>query len=340
MKRIISFVSVIGLLTVSQYVFSDSITDSYNTGDTLTAPMLNNIKSAVNDNDARTTSLENSQTVQDTDIGTLEIGQQALQTNDATQDTRLDALEAADLINRITALENALAAHIADLANPHAVTKEQVGLSNLEDIRVNFTATTPPTVNDDINSGYTVGSVWIDVAQKEAYVLVDSTAGVAVWKPITTKTYKIGDTGPAGGIVFYVSDGGSHGFEAAPADVASAQWGCSGLLLSGANGNDFFEGAQNTADILAECAESGIAAEIANNYSQNGYSDWYLPSPQEMIALHAQRAIVGGFNESLIYWTSRQTSGITSHGIDFSIGGDGVNRDRTETNVVRPIRTF
>ena len=31
-------------------------------------------------------------------------------------------------------------------------------------------------------------------------------------------TYVVGDVGPAGGIVFYVTDGGLHGLEAAPAD--------------------------------------------------------------------------------------------------------------------------
>ena len=95
------------------------------------------------------------------------------------------------------------------------VTKAQVGLTNIEDIRVNYTATISPTVNDDINSGYSVGSVWIDIIQDQAYVSVDSTSGVAVWKSITTKYYQIGDTGPAGGIVFYVTDGGAHGYEAA-----------------------------------------------------------------------------------------------------------------------------
>ena len=57
------------------------------------------------------------------------------------------------------------------------VTKAQVGLTNIEDIRVNYTATISPTVNDDINSGYSVGSVWIDIIQDQAYVLVDGTAG-------------------------------------------------------------------------------------------------------------------------------------------------------------------
>ena len=43
---------------------------------------------------------------------------------------------------------------------------------------------------------------------------------------IDSVTYEIGDTGPAGGIVFYVTDGGLHGLEAAPEDQDRGEWGC------------------------------------------------------------------------------------------------------------------
>jgi hypothetical protein len=58
MKYFIRIVSIIGLISVSQLAYPDSITDTYNTGDTLTATTLRNIKSAVNDNDSRITALE------------------------------------------------------------------------------------------------------------------------------------------------------------------------------------------------------------------------------------------------------------------------------------------
>lgn len=58
MKCYIKIVSLIGLLTISQLVYPAPITDTYITGDTLTAGTLDNIKSAVNDNDARITAIE------------------------------------------------------------------------------------------------------------------------------------------------------------------------------------------------------------------------------------------------------------------------------------------
>lgn len=41
--------------------------------------------------------------------------------------------------------------------------------------------TTAPTVNDDTNDGYKVGSLWIDTTNDVAYVCVDASVGAAVW---------------------------------------------------------------------------------------------------------------------------------------------------------------
>ncbi len=53
MKYLVKAVPVVWLITISQWAYSSSITDNYATGDNLTAATLENIKSAVNDNDQR-----------------------------------------------------------------------------------------------------------------------------------------------------------------------------------------------------------------------------------------------------------------------------------------------
>jgi len=45
----------------------------------------------------------------------------------------------------------------------------------------NLSAGAPPTVNDDITLGYTVGSRWIDITNDKEYVCLDNTNGAAVW---------------------------------------------------------------------------------------------------------------------------------------------------------------
>ena len=45
----------------------------------------------------------------------------------------------------------------------------------------NITATTNPGVNDDINGGYNVGSIWVNISADRVYFCADATDGAAVW---------------------------------------------------------------------------------------------------------------------------------------------------------------
>ena len=45
----------------------------------------------------------------------------------------------------------------------------------------NITATSNPTVNDDINGGYNVGSVWVNVSADAVFFCADASDGAAVW---------------------------------------------------------------------------------------------------------------------------------------------------------------
>lgn len=73
-------------------------------------------------------------------------------------------------------------AHAALTNNPHSVTKTQVSLGNVADLKVKLDGTAAPTVNDDTTEGYAVGSRWIDVTNDKEYVCLDATDGAAVWK--------------------------------------------------------------------------------------------------------------------------------------------------------------
>jgi hypothetical protein len=84
-------------------------------------------------------------------------------------------------------------AHISNTSNPHSVTKTQVGLSNVVNLKVNLIATTVPTVTDDSSGGFSVGSRWIDTVTKKEYVLTDSTNTAAVWKETTMDGTNMGD---------------------------------------------------------------------------------------------------------------------------------------------------
>jgi hypothetical protein len=165
--------------------------------------------------------------------------------------------------------------------------------------------------------------------------------------------YMIGQIGPAGGIVFYITNGGLNGLEAAPVDQSipdapGVAWGCNETLIAGADGTAVGSGAQNTVDILAGCLDTPIAAEIANGYTLNGFSDWFLPSRDELNELYLQKDIVGGFSEVCpdfgcsIYWSSSELLSLlddNAHAVDFS---DGVNYGFIKDQLlgVRAVRSF
>jgi hypothetical protein len=73
-------------------------------------------------------------------------------------------------------------AHIADMNNPHNVTKAQLNLGFVQNIKVNYTATTDPGPSNDSTQSYSVGSTWINTTTKVFYVCLDATAGAAVWQ--------------------------------------------------------------------------------------------------------------------------------------------------------------
>jgi hypothetical protein len=170
--------------------------------------------------------------------------------------------------------------------------------------------------------------------------------GVPSWvvscAPSNTTVYHIGDTGPAGGKVFYLSDNtGLHGLEAAPADInngAFYAWGCDGTSISGAQGTAVGTGAVNTAAIVAACGEADTAAKMADAYTLNGYSDWFLPSKDELNLLYLQKGVVGGFANNY-YWSSSELSSYNARLQGFN-NGLQTNSNKGDAVRVRAVRAF
>jgi hypothetical protein len=221
-------------------------------------------------------------------------------------------------------------------------------------------------INDGGTSYYFTG--WnINADGSGAYYMEGSTFTMAAsnvtlyaqWAP-----YALRDIGPAGGYIFY--DKGIYSkadfrivkaapdpvpitppydawryLEAAPSDQStSAEWGCNGILISGADGTAVGTGEQNTIDIEAGCTTAGTAADICANLSLGDYADWFLPSKDELNLMYESLKLfgVGGFT-GYGYWSSSEFSANTAWAQYFDSYGLGVN-GKSGTFGIRAVRAF
>jgi phosphodiesterase/alkaline phosphatase D-like protein len=144
-----------------------------------------------------------------------------------------------------------------------------------------------------------------------------------------------------GGLVFYIDGTGQHGLSCAPSDQSSsAEWGCYGVSITGADGSDVGTGNQNTIDIVNGCFTAGIAAKICYDLDLNGYTDWFLPSKGELNLMYTNLKFngLGGFT-SHAYWSSTEINSYKASDVYFLTGAQFTD-DKNNTTYVRAVRAF
>ena len=154
-----------------------------------------------------------------------------------------------------------------------------------------------------------------------------------------------------GGVIFYVYGSGNNGFVCATTDQSSGTiWGCSATSITGAYGTSIGTGAQNTINIEAGCPTVGTAADICANLSLNTYTDWFLPSKDELYEMFINKDEIntaalnnGGtifdVTSSSIYWSSSEYS-VNNAWYYYFVLSSSFNSNKNSSYRVRAIRAF
>jgi len=152
----------------------------------------------------------------------------------------------------------------------------------------------------------------------------------------------IGDT-HQGGIVFYL-DGNGGGLIAAPSEII-ATWGCYPEYIGGTS-SAVGTGAANTTAILSGCSETEIAARICADLTLGGYTDWFLPSKDELNLMYeniGQGNVLGlgnvGNFANYFYYSSTEDSRWNAWGQNF-INGNQYYIDKIYPYFFRAVRAF
>jgi len=163
----------------------------------------------------------------------------------------------------------------------------------------------------------------------------------------------IGDTGPAGGHIFYDKGSYSDGWrylEAAPVypKWKEKKWGSYETEMGGTE-TGIGTGKSNTTKIvtwLNSHSEKGKAAQLCDALvvENNGvtYSDWFLPSKDELNLMYKNLRVVSGRGlggSANTYWSSSEYDANDAWGQGFYYGGQGYGKKHYYGRV-RAVRAF
>jgi len=199
-----------------------------------------------------------------------------------------------------------------------------------------------PTLSNSYVLSTSTSSVLINLTPATTYhvrAYATNSLGTAYGNDLSFNSGQVLGSNYGGGLVVY-NNGSGGGLICANANQSSgAPWGCQGTFITLTN-TGVGTGQANTTAIVNNCSTTGTAARICNDLVLNSYSDWYLPSNDEMTLVIA----IIHLTQGVIFWSSSETGadGAYSPGKydGAGIGGGPPADYKSILHLVRAVRTF
>jgi hypothetical protein len=229
------------------------------------------------------------------------------------------------------------------------------------------TTATPTTSDSKTTDGTTSGTFTSTITGLTAgttyYVRAYATNAIGTsygaaqsFTTLTSSTLPTVGSSYGGGVIAYIYQNGDPNYSlsnipvliAATSDQTSGgrvYWSNSGNLsrevyLSGANYEILGAGSSNTDAIISSYGNSGTyAAKIARDYRDGSYTDWYLPSKNELNKLYLNKLVIGSFNTvNSFYWASTESNNYVANAQNFGTGNYAADSKAWDYQV-RAVRT-
>lgn len=197
---------------------------------------------------------------------------------------------------------------------------------------------------------YYDGSSWTKISAPDSNdMMLTYCSGIPMWTsngvcPLPA----VGDYRD-GGVVFWLDPADNkHGLVCAIYDQSTGiQWYNGSYTTTGATGIAIGTGQVNTSAIVSSQGAGSYAAQLCDDLNLNDYSDWFLPSKDELNEMYLNKSSIdatatanGGvvFTTNL-YWSSTEYNNNYAWKQVFSIGGQN-NYRKSTTDRVRAVRAF